>query len=135
MVASEIAEIVAYATPYVTAAAGTYSGAVLSRSNDRKTNAMIDVGVRFLERIFGRREAGASVPEEVIDLGKDPDDKAALGAVCYKIRKALDQDSAMLEDVRSILPEPPASTVTQTVQAGRDAYVSGRDMTVNRPAD
>jgi hypothetical protein len=135
MVASEIAQIVTYATPYVTAAAGTYSGAVLSRSNDKKTNAMVAVGVRFLERVFGRREDGVPAPEELIDLAKDPDDNDALGAVRRMIRKALEADPGMLADVRSILPGPSASTVTQQVRAGRDAYVSGRDMTINRSAD
>lgn len=134
MTGSEIAEFVTYATPYITAAAGTYGGAVLSRSHDKKTNAMIDVGVRLLERVFGRREDG-TVPEELDDLALNPDDPDALGAVRRKIRKILQTDSAMLADVRAILPEAPAPAVVQHVRAGRDAYVSGRDMTITRPAD
>lgn len=132
MTGNEAAEWATYATPYVTAAAGTYTGAVLSRSSDKASAAMVAVGVRFLERVFGRREEGGPLPDELADLARDPEDQDALGAVRRKIRKALEQDTAMLEDVRSIIPEPPSRSVIQNVHAGRDAYTSARDMTIHQ---
>jgi hypothetical protein len=38
----------------------------------------------------------------------------------------------MLEEVKSILASAQGAVVTQNVHAGRDAYVAGRDMTINR---
>lgn len=132
MTANEIAELVTYATPYVTAAAGTYTGAVLSRTRDKKTNAAINVGVRVLESVFGRGEDGGPIAAELAELAQNPDDEDTLGAVRRAIRKALERDSAMVAEVRSILADAPRSSVTQNIRAGRDAYVAGRDMTINR---
>lgn len=134
MTANEIAELVMYATPYVTAAASTYSGAVLSRTQDKRTTAAVDVGVRVLERVFGRREECGPIADELADLAEHPEDEDTLGAIRRAIRKILERDPAMLADIRSILAEAPRAPVTQHVRAGRDAYVAGRDMTVtHRP--
>jgi hypothetical protein len=40
----------------------------------------------------------------------------------------------MLDEVKQILASAPGTPVTQHVRAGRDAYVAGRDMTIDRPA-
>lgn len=133
MTSNEIAELVTYATPYVTAAASTYGGAVLSRTRDRKTDAAISVGVRVLERVFGRKEPD-DLPEPLADVVNHPGDEDLLIVLKVTIRKLLERDPAMLADIRSILPEAPA-TVTQHIQAGRDAYVAGRDMTITRRSE
>jgi len=51
------------------------------------------------------------------------------------MRQALEADAAMLEEVRSMLASAPETNVRQNVRAGRDAYVAGRDMTINRPGE
>lgn len=135
MTANEIAEIVTNATPYVTAALGTYGGAVLSKTRDKGTSKAVDVGARLLERVFGQKE-GEPVPEAVADVVTHPGDDEFLTALKVTIRKILEHDAAMLADVRSILAEAPQSRVTQTAQniqnvkAGRDAFTATGDMTV-----
>lgn len=135
MAANEIAELVTYATPYVTAAAGAYGGAVLSKTRDKAADATVGIGLRLLQRVFGRKKQGDPLPEPLALLAENPEDPDALGAVRLAIRAALAADTAMLAEVRSLLAEAPAPRVTQHVQAGRDAYVSGRDMTIHRSAD
>jgi hypothetical protein len=41
----------------------------------------------------------------------------------------------MLEEVKSMLASAQGVSVKQDVRAGRDAYVAGRDMTINRPSE
>jgi hypothetical protein len=47
------------------------------------------------------------------------------------MRQALEADTTMLDEVRALLASAPGVTVTQHVRAGRDAYVAGRDVTIN----
>lgn len=131
MAANEVAELVAQATPYVTAAAGAYGGAVLTRTRDRAADATVGVGLRLLQRVFGRREPD-DLPEPLADIVAYPGDADLLAALKVTIRKALERDAAMLAEVRSILADAPAGTVTQHVHAGRDAYVSGQNMTIHQ---
>jgi hypothetical protein len=135
MAGNEIAELVTTATPYVTAAAGAYGAAVLAKVRDDAADATAGVGRRFLQRVFGRKRDGEPLPVPLALLAADPADSDALGAVRLAIRQALAADAAMLDEVRQILASAPRSSVTQHVRAGRDAYVSGRDMTISRPAD
>lgn len=44
-------------------------------------------------------------------------------------------DPAMLEEAKSMLASAHGVIVNQNVRAGRDAYVAGRDMTINRPGE
>jgi hypothetical protein len=135
MAGSEIAELVTAATPYLTAAVGAYGTAVLVRVRDDAAGATVGVGRRFLQRVFGRKRDGEPLPQPLALLAADPGDPDALGAVRLAIGQALAADAAMLDEVRRILASAPRSSVTQHIQAGRDAYVAGRDMTTNRPAD
>lgn len=131
MTANEIATVATDAMPYVIAAAGTYGGAVLSKTRDKTTNGMVDAGARLLERVFGRREPD-ELPEPLADVVADPDDEDLSTALKVKIRKTLEHDPAMLEDVRAIVAEAPRVSVTQHIHAGRDAYTSARDMTIHQ---
>jgi hypothetical protein len=54
---------------------------------------------------------------------------------CLLLMLVLEADSVMLEEVRSVLASAQGVIVEQDVRAGRDAYVPGRDMTVNRPGE
>ena len=133
--AGEVATLVADATPYVTAAVGAYGGAVLAKVRDDAADATVGVGRRLLQRVFGRRTADEPLPVPLAALAADPGDADALGMVRWAMRQALEADAAMLEEVKSMLASAQGVTVKQNVRAGRDAYVAGRDMTINRPSE
>ena len=133
--AGEVATLVADATPYMTAAVGAYGGAVLAKVRDDAADATVGVGRRLLQRVFGRRTDNEPLPEPLAELVSYPDDADVLAALRVAIRRHLEADAAMLADVRSLLASAPGTTVTQHIRAGRDAYVAGRDLTVNRPAE
>jgi hypothetical protein len=130
--AGEVAVLVADATPYVTAAVGAYGGAVLAKVRDDAADATVGVGRRLLQRVFGCRPAGEPLPAPLAALAADPGDADALGMVRWTMRQALETDAAMLQEVRSMLASAHSVTIRQDVRAGRDAYVAGRDMTINR---
>jgi hypothetical protein len=133
--AGEVATLVADATPYVTAAVGAYGGAVLAKVRDDAADATVGVGRRLLQRIFGHRPADEPLPTPLAALAADPDDADALGMVRWAMRQALEADAAMLEEIKSVVASAQGAVVTQKVRAGRDAYVAGRDMTINRSAE
>ena len=86
-------------------------------------------------RVFGRRKEDEPLPVPLAELVSYPDDADVLAALRVAIRRQLEADAAMLADVRSLLASAPGTTVTQHIRAGRDAYVAGRDLNVNRPAE
>jgi hypothetical protein len=134
--AGEVATLIADATPYVTAAVGAYGGAVLSKVRDDAADATVGVGRRLLQRVFGQRPEDEPLPAPLAALAADPGDADALGMVRWVMRQALDADTAMLQEVRSMLASAQdGGTVRQNVRAGRDAYAAGRNMTINRPSD
>jgi len=128
----EVGSLVADATPYVTAAVGAYGGAVLAKMRDDAADATAGVGRRLLQRVFGRRGAEEPLPLPLAALAADPGDADALGMVRWTMRRALETDGVMLEEVKLMLANAEAAVVRQDVRAGRDAYVAGRDMTINR---
>lgn len=133
--AGEVATLVAEATPYVTAAVGAYGGAVLAKVRDDAAGATVGLGRRLLQRVFGHQGEDRPLPEPLAELVAYPDDADALGALRLAIRRQLEADPAMLAAVRSLLASAPGTTVTQHIRADRDAYVAGRDITINRPAE
>lgn len=133
--AGEVAALVADAAPYVTAAVGAYGGTVLAKVRDDAADATAGVGRRLLQRVFGHRAADEPLPAPLAALAADPGDADALGVVRRAMRQVLESDAAMLEEVRSMLASAQGVIVKQDVHAGRDAYVAGRDMTINRPGE
>ena len=133
--AGEIATLVADATPYVTAAVGAYGGAVLAKVRDDAADATVGVGRRLLQRVFGHRTADEPLPAPLAALAADLGDADALGMVRWAIRQSLEADAEMLEEVKSMLASAQDTVVKQNVRAGRDAYVAGRDMTINRASE
>jgi hypothetical protein len=132
--AGEVATLAAEATPYA-AALGAYGAAVLAKVRDDLADATIGAGRRVLQRIFGHREDGGELPVVLAELIENPGDEDYLGALRLAIRKALEADARLQADVRQIIGEArPNATVSQSVTAGRDAYVAGRDMTITRDA-
>jgi hypothetical protein len=134
--AGDIATVAAEVTPVAAAALAAYGTAVLAKAKDDLADATVGAGRRLLQRIFGRRPEDDDLPVVLAEVIENPDDEDYLGALRLAIRKALQAgDAQLLADVRAILGEAqPHATVTQTVSAGRDAYVAGRDMTVTRNA-
>jgi hypothetical protein len=128
--AGDVATLVADATPYMTAAVGAYGGAVLAKVRDDAADATVGLGRRLLERVFGHHGEDEPLPEPLAAVVSYPEDADALGALRLAIRRQLEADAAMLDDIRSLLASAPAAPVTQHVSAGRDAYVAGRDMTI-----
>lgn len=133
--AGEVATLVADATPYVTAAVGAYGGAVLAKVRDTAADATVGVGRRLLQRVFGHRAEDEPLPEPLAALAADPNDADALGMLRWTMRQALEADAVMLEEVKTMLASAQRVIVKQNVRAGRDAYVAGRDMTINRPGE
>jgi hypothetical protein len=131
----EVATLVADATPYVTAAVGAYGGAVLAKVRDDTADATVGVGRRLLQRVFGQRTEEEPLPTPLAALAADSSDADALGMVRWTMRQALEADAAMLQEVRSILASAQGISIRQSVRADRDAYVAGRDITINRPGE
>lgn len=135
MAAGEIAALVTDATPYLTAALTAYGAAVLAKVRDDTADATVGVGRRLLQRVFGRREDGESLPVLLAEVVNAPGDVNALGALRLAIRRELEADAKMLADVRQILTSSQATVHAPTINSGRDTYYSTRDMTINRPGD
>jgi hypothetical protein len=133
--AGDVATLVADATPYVTAAVGAYGGAVLAKVRDDAADATVGVGRRLLQRVFGHRKEDEPLPVPLAALAADPTDSDALDMMRWAMRQALEADAAMLEEVKSMLASDEGVIVKQNVRAGRDAYVAGGDMTINRPSE
>lgn len=133
--AGEVATLVGEATPYMTAAVGAYGAAVLAKVRDDAADATVGLGRQLLQRVFGHHGEEEPLPEPLADVVADPEDADALGALRLAVRRQLESDAAMLADVRTLLASAPGSTVAQQIHAGRDAYVSGRDMTINRRSE
>jgi hypothetical protein len=135
MAAVEVATLVTDATPYMTAALTAYGTAVLSKVRDDAADTTVGVGRRLLQRVFGRREHGEPLPVLLAEVADAPGDADALGALRLAIRRELEADAKMLADIRQILASGPAAVHAPVIHSGRDTYYSGRDMTINRPAD
>lgn len=132
--AGEVAVLVADATPYVSAAVSAYGGAVLAKVRDDAAGATVGVGRRLLQRVFGQREQGEPLPALLAALAADPADADAAAVVRWEMRQTLEADATMLAEVRAMLASAQGAGVKQNVRAGRDAYIAGRDMTINRTA-
>lgn len=132
--AGEIA-LAAEVTPYAVAALSAYGAAVLAKAEGDLADATVGAGQRVLQRIFGRRKDGEEVPPALAGVIENPGDEDYLGALRLAIRKALESDSGLQAQVREIIGSGgPGVQVTQHVNADRNAYVAGRDMTITRDA-
>jgi hypothetical protein len=96
---------------------------------------MAGVGRRLLQRVFGHRAENEPLPTPLAALAADPGDPDALGMVRWTRRQAFEVGPAMPEEAKSMLASAQGVIVKQNVRAGRDAYVAGRDMTINRPGE
>jgi hypothetical protein len=128
--------LAAEAAPVAAAAIGMYGQAVLTKAWDDVADVTIKAGLRLLQRVFGHREEGAALPTVVADVVAHPDDGDVVAQFRLALRRALETDPALAQEVAAIVREAvPDSSVRQHVVAGRDAYVAGRDMTITRRPD
>lgn len=101
--AAELAQLAADVTPYVTAAAGAYGGAVLTKAKDEAAGATVALGRRLARRIFGAHEPSDEMPEALADVIADPEDPDNQAALRKAIRKALTDDEALATEVRAMV--------------------------------
>ena len=130
--AEDVASLAAEMTPYVSAAAGAYGGAVLARVRDDAADATVGLGRRLLQRVFGSRAGTEELPAPLGALAADPGDGDALAAVRLAIRQVLAADPVLAAEVRSMLAGAPG--VSQRVHAGRDAYTAAHDVVIHQYA-
>ncbi|RKE19607.1 hypothetical protein [Streptomyces sp. TLI_171] len=118
---TEIAELVQQAGPYLTAAAGAYGGAVLTRAEDAAADATANLGRRILQTLWHRRsESGqAELEAAVLDVADDTDNADAAAALRQQLRRALREDAELRAEIASLLPAQTAATVTITASGER----------------
>jgi tetratricopeptide (TPR) repeat protein len=134
-VSGDVLSLAAEMTPFMSAAAAAYGGAVLARARDEAADATVGLGRRLLQRVFGTRGENEPLPDHLADLASSPQDEDALAAVRLAIRRAMAVDSALEADLRSMLAMGPG--VIMRVHAKRDVLASGGEqrITIHNYAD
>ena len=100
---SDVAALAAQMTPYMSAAAAAYGGAVLAKVRDDAADVTVGLGRRLLQRVFGKRRQGEPVPEPLANLLTDPGNADALAALRYAVGKILSADPQLRTDVQGML--------------------------------
>ncbi|WP_256638351.1 hypothetical protein [Streptomyces murinus] len=111
---AEIVQLVEQAGPAVTAAVGAYGAAVLTRAQDAAAEATVGLGQRILQLVWRRGdETGRTELERVVGEAADEQDDAYSTAVLGRLlRRALQDDPGLREEVSALLPAPAAVTIT-----------------------
>ncbi len=107
-------QLVEQAGPAVTAAVGAYGAAVLTRAQDAAAEATVGLGQRILQLVWRRGdETGRTELERVVGEAADEQDDAYSTAVLGRLlRRALQDDPGLREEVSALLPAPAAVTIT-----------------------
>ncbi|WP_327125681.1 hypothetical protein [Streptomyces sp. NBC_01727] len=118
---AEIVQWVQQAGPAVTAAVSAYGAAVLTRAQDAAADATVGVGQRILQAVWRRGdEAGRAELERVVDEAVDEKDDVYTTAVLVRLlKRALQDDRELREELTALLPTPTAGTVTITASGER----------------
>lgn len=121
MVSAEITAWVQQAGPSVTAAVGSYGAAVLSRAEDAAVDATAGLGRRILQAVWRRGNAsGQAELERVVGEAAEEQDDAYTSAVLGRLlRRALQDDPELREELFALLPAPAAGSVTITASGDR----------------
>ena len=129
-------ELAAEAVPIAMAAIGAYGSAVLTKTWDEAADATIKAGLQILHRIFGRAKHDTALPAVIAEVAANPGDGDVVAQFRLAVRRAIEADSALAEEVAAIVATAaPSTSVRQHVVAGNDAYVAGRDMTITHRPD
>jgi hypothetical protein len=108
------------------AATGAIAG--LGESAARGVVARVRDRVRA---VFGGDARSVDALERAV---RDPDDADRIGELAAALAWYGQRDEQFAGELAEWAQRyAPAGSVTQNVRAGRDAYVAGRDMTINRP--
>ena len=99
----DVAALAAQATPYMSAAAAAYGGAVLAKVRDDAADATVGLGRRLLQRIFGTRKDSDPLPEPLADVLAHPHDDDTVAALRLAVRKILAADAQLRADVQGML--------------------------------
>ncbi|MEU0244952.1 hypothetical protein ABZ192_11585 [Streptomyces sp. NPDC006235] len=118
---AEVVQLVEQAGPYLTAAVGAYGAAVLTRAQDVAADATVGLGQRILQLVWRHRdEAGRAELERVVEEAADEQDDTYSAAVLSRLlRRALEKDPGLREELSALLPAPAAGTVTITASGER----------------
>jgi hypothetical protein len=127
-VSGDVLSLAAEMSPYMSAAAAAYGGAVLARARDDAADATVGLGRRLLQRVFGTREDDEPLPGQLADLASSPADEDALATLRLAIRWAVAIDPVLETDLRAMLAGGPR--VVMRAHGERDVLSSGRDQTV-----
>ncbi|WP_371596421.1 hypothetical protein [Streptomyces sp. NBC_00564] len=121
MVSAEIAQWVQQAGPPVTAAVSAYGAAVLTRAEEAAADATVGLGQRILQLVWRRGdEAGRGELERVVGEAADEQDDAYTTAVLSRLlKRALQDDAELREELAAVLPVPAAGTVNITASGER----------------
>ncbi|MFF0225320.1 hypothetical protein [Streptomyces sp. NPDC004629] len=121
MVSGEIVQWVQQAGPAVTAAVGAYGAAVLTRTQDAAADATVNLGQRILQAVWRRgNETGRAELERVVDEAADEQDDTYTAAVLGRLlKRALQDDPELRDELTALLPAPPAGTVNITASGER----------------
>ncbi|MBN0049185.1 hypothetical protein JS756_35000 [Streptomyces actuosus] len=118
---AESVQLVEPAGPAVTAAVGAYGAAVLTRAQDAAAEATVGLGQRILQLLWPHGdEADRTEVERVVGEAADEQDDAYSSAVLGRLlRRALQDDLGLREELPAMLPAPAAGTLTITAAGER----------------
>ncbi|TVZ85461.1 hypothetical protein [Streptomyces sp. BK340] len=114
-------QLVEQAGPAVTAAVGAYGAAVLTRAQDAAAEATVGLGQRILQLVWRRRDkAGRTEMERIVaEAANEQDDTYSTAVLGRLLRRALQDDPGLREELSAMLPTPAAGTVTITAAGER----------------
>ena len=133
---AEIAELANAVVPYVTAAAGAYGSAVLTKLQEQSADATVRTGGSLLRRLLRPEKSAPALEAAVLDLAEDTEDPDRQGALRLQIRKVLAEDDDLRAEISDVLKSAGA-TVTASgdrsvaVNTATDSIISTGDNTEN----
>jgi hypothetical protein len=132
MVDPEIVQLVEQAGPYLTAAAGAYGVAVLTRAEDAAADATVNLGRRILQSLWHRRDDAerAALEEAVAEAAEEPEDPYAAGVLRQHLKRALRDSPELRAELVALLPSPTSSSVTINVTGARSIGAQNIDTAI-----
>jgi len=137
MVVEAAAVLAGTAVKFVIAVARQYGAAVLDHveddASDAAADATVGLGRRLLRRLLGRPESRAAIGSAVTDVAEHPDEEDYTAALRVQIRKALDADSQLANDVSGMLTKAGITIVASGDRAVAAQDISGIVVTGDHP--
>ncbi|MBO0732127.1 MAG: hypothetical protein J2P57_22895 [Acidimicrobiaceae bacterium] len=125
----EAAVLAGVVVKFVVALVRQYGSGVLDRLEDDATDAAADatvsLGRRLLRRLLGRAESRAVIGSAVSDVAEQPGDEDAAAALRLQIRKVLQADPQLAEELSGMLTKAGVSIVASGDRAVAAQEISG----------